>query len=321
MHDLVQRAQRACHHRRLYRRRHRGPGGPGAGAPAAGDVHRRHRRARPASSGGRAPRQRHGRGGRRPRQLDRGPARGRRRAHGARQRPRHPDRPAPEVPRPVRARGHPDHAAFGRQVRGQGLSDRGRAARRRPVRGQRARRGAGGRGRAQPRAVAPELRARGADHPPGADRPDPEPPGHHDPGPAGPRDLRHGRAVQGGRRCIAWRAARRTCSAASRSAGSAIRSWWRAPTCRRARCSIFRPASRTSSRRRSPGAPRSPSCRSSAWPSSAMAAAGSSGRSPGRWTRSRIPASTATRCRPRRAAPTSRRCGAPCCGRCAPTAS
>ena len=32
-----------------------------------------------------------------------------------------------------------------------------------------------------------------ADHPPRAARPDPEPPGHHDPGPAGPRDLRQGR--------------------------------------------------------------------------------------------------------------------------------
>ena len=40
---------------------------------------------------------------------------------GARQRPRHPDRPAPEVQEQVGARGDPDHAAFRRQVLRQGL--------------------------------------------------------------------------------------------------------------------------------------------------------------------------------------------------------
>ena len=53
-------------------------------------------------------------------------------------------------------------------------------------------------------------------------------------------------------------------------------------------------------------APASRSCRSSARPSSATAAAGSSGPSPGRWMRSPTAASTAIPCRPRRAARTSR---------------
>ena len=72
----------------------------------------------------------------------------------------------------------------------------------------------------------------------------------------------------------------------------------RATACPSARCSISRPGSRTSSRRRSPGARASPTCRSSARPSSMAAsngaAAGSSGRSPGRRTKSPMRASTAT---------------------------
>ena len=50
-----------------------------------------------------------------------------------RQRPRHPGRPAPEIPGQVGARSHHDHAAFGRQVRRQGLRDLRRPARRRRV--------------------------------------------------------------------------------------------------------------------------------------------------------------------------------------------
>ena len=67
-----------------------------------------------------------------------------------RQRPRHPGRPAPEVPEQVGARSHHDHAALGRQVRLQGLRDLGRPARRRRLGGQRAVRAARGRGRARP---------------------------------------------------------------------------------------------------------------------------------------------------------------------------
>ena len=67
-----------------------------------------------------------------------------------RQRPRHPGRPASEIPGQVGARGHHDHAARGRQVRLQGLRDLRRPARRRRLGGQRALRHARGRGRARP---------------------------------------------------------------------------------------------------------------------------------------------------------------------------
>ncbi len=63
--------------RQLLGRRHRGAGRAGAGPPPSGHVHRRHRRKGPASPFRRGHRQRHGRGGRRPRELDRGAARGR----------------------------------------------------------------------------------------------------------------------------------------------------------------------------------------------------------------------------------------------------
>ena len=60
--------------RRIHRQGHRGAGGAGAGAAPAGHVYRRHRRARPAPSGRRDPRQRDGRGGGRPRRPHRGGA-------------------------------------------------------------------------------------------------------------------------------------------------------------------------------------------------------------------------------------------------------
>jgi topoisomerase-4 subunit B len=58
--------------------------------------------------------------------------------HDPRQRPRHPRRPASEIPRQIRAGGHPLHAARGRQVLGQGLPDLRRSARRGRLGGQRA---------------------------------------------------------------------------------------------------------------------------------------------------------------------------------------
>ena len=182
---------------RLLRQGHRGPGGPGAGAPPPRHVYRRHRRNRPAPPGRRDPRQRHGRGGGRPRQLHRGGAGARQLADGARQRPRHPGRSAPEIQTAQRPGGDPDDAALGRQIRRQGLCDLGRPARRRQLGGQRAVRGDGGGGRARPRPVEAKLRPRQADHEADQCRPGAQPPRHHDPLQAGHHDLRPG-AVQPG---------------------------------------------------------------------------------------------------------------------------
>ena len=74
-----------------------------------------------------------------------------------RQRPRHPGRSASEIPEEVGARSHHVHAAFGRQIRLQGLRDLGRPARRRRLRGERAVLAARGRGRAQPETLSHEL--------------------------------------------------------------------------------------------------------------------------------------------------------------------
>ena len=165
------------------------------------------------------------------------------------------------------------------------------------------------------------YRARPADRPARAGRPAPQPPGHDGPLAARSGDLRPGARSSARRWCTAWRAARPICSAASRSAGSAIRSWSRAPTCRRARCSISRPGSRTSSRRRSRSGPASPSCRSSARPSSATAAAGSNGRSPGRSTRSPTRPLLQHRADPAGRLPRAGAAQRLFCARCAPTAS
>ena len=142
--------------------------------------------------------------------------------HRARQRPRHPGRPASAVSRQIGARDHPDDAAFGRQVRRRCLRDLGRAARRRRLGGQRAVGRAGGRGGARPPAVVAELpprRARG---------PLVRTPARCRTGAARccasiptPRSSARPRSA---RRCsTAWRAPRPTCSAASRSAGAATR--------------------------------------------------------------------------------------------------
>ena len=180
-----------------------------------------------------------------PRRIEIG-ARRRRLGHGARQRPRHPGRPAPALSRQIGARSHPDDAAFRRQVRRRRLQDLGRAARRRHLGRQRAVRRARGRGRARPPAVVAELpprRARGA-------------------GAGCAARCRTGAArccasiptrrssarPRSARRCsTAWRAPRPICSAASRSAGAATRRC-RAPTaCRRRRGCTSRAGSATSS--------------------------------------------------------------------------
>ncbi len=135
---------------RLHGGRHRGARRPGTGAAPARHVYRRHRRKGAASPLRRSHRQLDGRGAGRARDLHRRRAQRRRLPHRHRQRPRHPDRSASEVPEEVGARSHHVHAAFGRQVRQQGLRDLGRSARRRHLRGERPLLAARGRGRAQP---------------------------------------------------------------------------------------------------------------------------------------------------------------------------
>ncbi len=98
--------------------------------------------------------------------------------------------PHPEVQESERAGGDPDDAAFGREVRRQGLCDLGRIARRRQFRGQRAVGGDGGRGRARPDAVEAVLCARQADDEAGQRRAGAQPPRHDDPLQARPGDLR-----------------------------------------------------------------------------------------------------------------------------------
>ncbi len=139
---------------RLYGRRYRGPGRPRAGPAPPRHVHRRHRREGAASPVRRGDRQFDGRGGRRPRHLDRGALRGGRLSLGDGQWPRHPGRSASEVQEPVGARSDHDDAALGRQVRRQGLPDLGRPARRRRVGGQRA---VGDRARSRSRAASSSI--------------------------------------------------------------------------------------------------------------------------------------------------------------------
>ncbi len=197
-HDGPARSRPRPRRRELYGARHRGAGGAGAGAAAAGHVCRRDRRARAAPPRGRGAGQRHGRGRGGPRHAHRARARRPQPNHRARQWPRHPDRPAPQVSRQECARGHHDHAAFGREVRQQGLRDFRRPAWCRRVRGQRARQRACGRGRPQSGALRPELCARCALGPgcPGRRCPQPS----RDDGELRPRpgDLRPGAALQPG---------------------------------------------------------------------------------------------------------------------------
>jgi len=146
----------------------------------------------------RGARQRDGRGRGRTRRPHRGRALGRGHLHDPRQWPRHTRRPAPEVPRQVGARGDPHHAAFRRQVLGQGLLDGGRPARRRHLGRQRALRRAGRRGRAREDRLAAALQPRRPQGPGAQDRHHAEPPRHERRLPPRPRDLRQGRASQGG---------------------------------------------------------------------------------------------------------------------------
>jgi topoisomerase IV subunit B len=75
-----------------------------------------------------------------------------------------PDRPAPQIPRQIRAGGHPLHPPRGRQVRRRCLCHLGRPARRRRLRRQRAVRPHARRSRPQPRAFRAGILAR---HPQG----------------------------------------------------------------------------------------------------------------------------------------------------------
>ena len=157
--DLFDAAGKVGKDRELHRQGHRGPGGPRARAPQARHVYRRHRRAGAASSGGRSARQRHGRGGVGTRLAHRDDARGGRHAHGERQRPRHSRRSSSQVQAEIGAGNHPHHAPFGREILGEGLQDRGRAAWRRALRRQRLVRMARGGSRARPQALCADLRA------------------------------------------------------------------------------------------------------------------------------------------------------------------
>ncbi len=125
-----------------------------------------------------------------PRHPDRGRASRRLRRHRARQRARHPGRPAPEVPGQERAGGHPLHAPRGRQVRRAGLPDKRWPARRGRQRGQRAVGPPAGRGRAQPRAFRAGILARAAAGQAAEDRPRAQPARHHRDLPCRCRDLR-----------------------------------------------------------------------------------------------------------------------------------
>ena len=184
--------------RQLHGRRHRGAGGPGAGASSARHVRRRHRREGAAPPVRRGDRQLHGRGGRRPCQLDRGGAGGGRISVGHRQRPRHPHRSASQVQVEVRPRSDHDHPALGRQVRLQGLQHLGRPARRRRLRRQCALREARGRGRARPAALRHDLQPRRPARQAAEAGRHQEPARHQGALQARREDLRQGRHLQAG---------------------------------------------------------------------------------------------------------------------------
>ena len=209
--------------RRLRRQPHRGAGGPGAGAPPARHVYRRHRREGAAPSVCRGDRQFDGRGGGRPCHLHRRRAYRRRLPDRHRQWPRHPGRSASEIQEQVGARSHHDDAAFGRQIRLQGLRDVRRPARRRRFGGQRAVRSCSrSKWRAAASSTASVFRAASrraswsrsarcttAAAPRSASTPIP---------------TFSARARPSSRRgSTAWRGRRPICSAASKSAGAAIR--------------------------------------------------------------------------------------------------
>ena len=115
-----------------------------------------------------------------------------------RQWPRHPGRPAPEIPEQVGARSHHDDAACRRQVRLQGLRNLRRPARRRRLGGQRAVRSARGRGGARPPALPPAFFARRPAGQAGAARRGAQPARHQDPLPPRSRDFRQERGLRAG---------------------------------------------------------------------------------------------------------------------------
>ena len=143
--------------RQLRRFRDRGARGPRTRSPPARHVYRRDRRARAPSPRRRGHRQSMdeavaGHATRIEVTLDTG-----NRLTVGRQWPRHPGRSAPQISGQVGARGHPDHASFGRQVRGQGLFHLGRPARRRRKRRQCAVDRNDRRGCAREEALSPDL--------------------------------------------------------------------------------------------------------------------------------------------------------------------
>ena len=132
--------------------------------------------------------------------------------------------PHPEVQGQVGARSDPDHAAFGRQVRRQGLRDLGRPARRRRLGGQRAvRRARWSRSRATA-ALWTQSYARGKPTGQAEERRAGAQPARHDGHASTPTPRSSARPrVPARRGSTAWRAPRPICSAASRSAGAATR--------------------------------------------------------------------------------------------------
>ena len=112
---------------------HHGSQGPRAGPRTARDVHRFDRSVGPPPPRLRGRRQLGRRGAGGPRDPHRRHAARRRRLPGRRQRPRHPGRPAPRVPRQVGGRDRAHDAPRRRQVRRRGLQDLRRPARRRRV--------------------------------------------------------------------------------------------------------------------------------------------------------------------------------------------
>ena len=155
--------------------------------------------------------------------------------------------PHPKFKNSQRLGSHPDHAAFGRQVRRQGLRDLRRPARRRRLGGERAVRRDGGGGRARPHPVEAELRARQADQQADQRRAGAQPPRHLDPLQARPDDVRRHR-VQPGAAVPAVPLEGLPVPRRARSAGRATRRCCAAPrtTRRPRRCCTSRAACATS---------------------------------------------------------------------------
>ncbi len=223
--------------------------------------------------------------------------------HHRRQRPRHSGRRASQISGQVGARGDPDHAAFGREILGQGLCDLGRAARGRRLGGQRAVERHRRRGGAEQAALPAALRARPARLAARAARGDPEPARHHPCLHPRPGDFRARGALQAGAALpagalqgLSLRRGRDTLALRSRARrrGGARRGG--VPVQRRPRRSSC--ASRSASARPRPARP------SPAATISRTARARSNGRWPGRSGATARPLIIATPSRPRTAAPT-----------------